>query len=57
MYFAGQLESQRLAEYYRIADVYVLPSLAEGLPTTMLEAATFSKPLVSTDIDGVGSFF
>lgn len=57
VFFAGQLESQRLAEYYRIADVYVLPSLAEGLPTTMLEAATFSKPLVSTDIDGVRDHF
>lgn len=57
VFFTGQLESQRLAEYYSVADVYVLPSLAEGLPTTMMEAAAFSKPLVSTNINGVRDHF
>lgn len=38
------------------ADVVVLPSRWEGLPLVALEAAATGRPLVGTDIDGLGEF-
>lgn len=39
--------------YYERADVFVLPSLSEGLPTVLMEAQATGLPVVSTDVGGV----
>jgi glycosyltransferase involved in cell wall biosynthesis len=37
---------------YRSADVFVLPSYSEGLPTVLLEAMSYGLPIVTTRIRG-----
>jgi glycosyltransferase involved in cell wall biosynthesis len=34
------------------ADIVVLPSYREGLPKTLIEAASCAKPLITTDVPG-----
>lgn len=46
-------ERAHAAELTAMADVFVLPSLWEGLPLALLEAASLGKPIVASDIAGV----
>ncbi|MCX6023798.1 MAG: glycosyltransferase family 4 protein, partial [Chloroflexi bacterium] len=50
--FAGWLDRDRLAERYRAADAFVLPSFEEGMPNVVLEAMASGLPIVATDIYG-----
>lgn len=43
---------QDVAELTSLCDVYVLPSYREGVPRTLLEAASMAKPIVTTDTVG-----
>jgi hypothetical protein len=49
--FAGAV--QDTAAYYAIADVVVLPSHREGLPTVVLEAHAAGKPVVGASATGI----
>lgn len=38
--------------YYGLMDVYVLPSYREGFPTSILEASSLAKPIITTRVTG-----
>ena len=42
-----------IARLLSIFDVFVLPSVLEGLPRTIIEAMAMKRPIVATNIDGV----
>lgn len=50
--FTGSISSTKLLELYAISDIYVHPSLAEGSPLTILEAMSFGKAIIASDIIG-----
>ncbi len=42
-----------LAQEFRAADCFVLPSLGEGYPLVILEAMLFWLPIIATNVDGI----
>jgi glycosyltransferase involved in cell wall biosynthesis len=53
---AGMLDfGEPLFEMYRNHDVFVLPSLSEGTPRTLVEARAFGCPAVATSVGGIPS--
>jgi len=50
--FAGLVDNAVVARYCAAADLFVLPSLLEALPTVAVEALASGTPVVSTDNPG-----
>ncbi len=46
----GYVYGDRLRALYSNTAAFVLPSVLEGMPLTLLEAASFAAPIVATDI-------
>jgi len=55
--FLGQVPYDEMPAVYRAGDVLVLPSRAEGVPRTIMEALSTGVPVVSSDLSQVRSAF
>ncbi|MDB5184233.1 MAG: glycosyl transferase group 1 [Candidatus Saccharibacteria bacterium] len=52
VHFAGRADGQKLIDYYKQSDVFVLPSEREGMPLVLLEAMAMGLPIVATNVTG-----
>lgn len=53
VHLLGPVGQEQLPELYRQADVFVLPSFAEGLPVVLMEAMASGLPVITTAIAGI----
>ena len=55
--FLGALSGASLINEFTSASIYILPSHAEGMPTSVLEAMAFGLPVISRPVGGLCDFF
>lgn len=51
--FPGAVGQDRIRDYYDRADVFALPSFAEGIPVVLIEAMATGIPIVASRITGI----
>lgn len=51
--YEGWISGQKKTDCLTWADVYILPSYNEGLPIAILEAMSYSHPVISTSVGGI----
>lgn len=49
----GPVVSSEIAQILKESDIYLLPSYNEGLPISILEAMSYSLPIITTPVGGI----
>ena len=53
--FEGWVDKEKKQHLLNLADVFLLPSYIEGVPISILEAESYSKPVITTNVGGIPS--
>jgi glycosyltransferase involved in cell wall biosynthesis len=53
IHLTGALNQAAVRAHFEHADIFVLPSLAEGIPVVLMEAMSSGVPCVSTPVNGI----
>ncbi|MCU4743580.1 glycosyltransferase family 4 protein [Natronoglomus mannanivorans] len=56
VHFEGRVSDDAIPRYYRRAKLFVLPSVWEGHPLTLLEAWAGNVPVITSDVEGIAEF-
>lgn len=51
--YIGWVSGEKKIEVFNQSDIFILPSYYEGLPVSILEAMSYSMPIISTNIGGI----
>lgn len=51
--FLGSLTHEKMMEWYQTIDLYIQPSLQEGLPRSVIEAMSYALPCMGTNVAGI----
>ena len=49
----GPVSNKYIIDYYKKADIFLMPSMEEGFPRVLLEAMAMGVPYVASDVGGV----
>ena len=49
----GNISNEKIADYYKAADLFIFPSRTEGLPNTILEAIACGLPIMASSVGEV----
>lgn len=51
--FAGFVDQKTIADTLKSSDIFVLPSFAEGIPVSLMEAMAMGVPVIATYVGGI----
>lgn len=51
--FTGKITNKELPQYYSAADIFVMPSVYDNFPNSILEAMSCELPIVATNVGGI----
>lgn len=56
VFFLGHIDYKEIPKYLKISDIFIRPSLSEGMGNSFIEAMTAGIPVIATPVGGIVDF-